>query len=114
MQNILLVFAKYGLVHFRFPIEFVVLDYGSQRRRIMSKKSGTKKPKVGSAKASPRKTLTSIKTNSPGVVIRNATSGKFVSARTGRIVKSSLAEPNLSRELIRSAVNTYVNRDPRP
>ena len=42
---------------------------------------------------------------------RNVASIKFVASKTGRIVKSSPAKPNLSRESIKAAVRDYVNRD---
>ena len=84
----------------------------------MSKKSPSKTLKAGSIRGARSKASGSIKTTSrsrtksgKSFVERNAGTGKFVSAKTGRIVKSSPAEPNLSRERIRSAVTSYVNRD---
>jgi hypothetical protein len=85
----------------------------------MTKKSTTKTHKAGSISSARSKSLGSVKTTaisrtkSAKSVARNAVTGKFVSAKTGRIVKSSPAKPNLSRESIRSAVISYVNRDTR-
>ena len=84
----------------------------------MSKKLAAKTLKAGSIRGAGSKASGSIKTTSTSrtksgknLVGRNTGRGKFVSAKTGRIVKSSPAEPNLSRERIRSAVTSYVNRD---
>jgi hypothetical protein len=84
----------------------------------MSKKSAPKTLKAGSIRGARSKALGSIKITSisrtksgKSLVERNTGTGKFVSAKTGRIVKSSPAEPNLGRERIRSAVTSYVNRN---
>ena len=86
----------------------------------MTKKLTTRTRKAGSISSARSKSLGSVKTtaisrtkSAKSVVARNAVTGKFVSAKTGRIVKSSPAKPNLSRESIRSAVISYVNRDTR-
>jgi hypothetical protein len=42
---------------------------------------------------------------------RSAVNGKFVSAKTGRVIKSSPAKPRLGRERIQTAVRSYVRRD---
>src|SRR2546423_13162810 len=46
-------------------------------------------------------------------VERSAVTGKFVSAKTGRIVKASPATPRLGKESIRPAVRSYVYLDTR-
>ena len=86
----------------------------------MTKKPTTKTHKAGSNSSARSKSVGSVKTaaisrnkSAKSVVAGNAVTGKFVSAKTGRIVKSSPAKPNLSRESIRSAVDRYVNRDTR-
>jgi hypothetical protein len=46
-------------------------------------------------------------------VARSSVSGKFISAKSGRIVKASPAKPRLGRERIQTAVRSYVRRDDR-
>lgn len=74
----------------------------------------TKKP---SSKSSCKTTRTrgSLSQNgsSKEYVRRNSTTGEFVAAKTGRVVKSSPVEPRLGRERIQTAVKGYVHRDDR-
>ena len=58
-----------------------------------------------------RETSASRKNSLKKALARSAGTGKFISANTGRIVKSSPAKPNLGRERIRTAVTNYVNRE---
>ena len=46
-------------------------------------------------------------------VERSSATGGFVSARSGRIVKSSPVEPRLGKKRIQAAVRDYVRRDAR-
>lgn len=76
----------------------------------MTKKATTKTHKARSNSSARSKSVRSVKRtaisrtkSAKSFVARNALTGKFVSAKTGRIVKSSPAKPNLSRESIRSA-----------
>lgn len=101
-------------------VVLVLIKAEAKRRKGMTKKSTTKTHKAGSISSARSKSLGSVKTtaisrtkSAKSVVAGNAVTKKFVSAKTGRIVKSSPAKPNLSRESIRSAVNRYVNRDTR-
>jgi hypothetical protein len=80
----------------------------------MSKKATTKTAKSVSAKST-RKTVrtssTSTHNGSSGKSVhRNSSTGKFVAAKTGRVIKSSPVEPRLGRERIQTAVKSYVNR----
>lgn len=53
----------------------------------------------------------SRKSSSKTFVVRNAASGQFVSAKTGRVVKLSPVTPRLGRKCIKTAVRNYVRRD---
>lgn len=55
----------------------------------------------------------SQKSTSTKLVGRNSATGEFVSARSGRIVKSSPVEPRLGKKRIQAAVRDYVRRDAR-
>lgn len=91
----------------------------------MPKKVATKARKSKSAKTSKSKSSKPVskaakatislsrKSSSKSYVGRSSVNGKFVSAKTGRVVKSSPAKPRLGRERIQTAVRSYVRRDDR-
>jgi hypothetical protein len=70
--------------------------------RLIASKSVNKTTKSGSL---------SQKNSSKTLVGRSSVSGEFVSAKTGRIIKTSPAKPRLGRERIQTAVRNYVRRD---
>ncbi len=80
----------------------------------MTKKVTTKASKKKASKTSKSKTVkksvkaASAKSSSKTYAKRSAVRGKFVSAKTGRVVKSSPAKPKLGRKRIRTAVRSYV------
>lgn len=55
----------------------------------------------------------SQKSTSKKYMERSSATGGFVSAKTGRIVKSSPVEPRLGKKRIQAAVRDYVRRDAR-
>ena len=76
----------------------------------MSKEVTTKGTNSLSRKSTSKK---SVETSSaPGRLAIDAIA-KFVSAKTGRIVKSSPVEPRLGKKRIQAAVRDYVRRDAR-
>lgn len=81
----------------------------------MSKKATTKTSKSVSAKSSyktVRTNNTSTQNGSSGKSVhRSSSTGKFVAAKAGRVIKSSPVEPRLGRERIQTAVKSYVNRN---
>ncbi|MBA3805258.1 MAG: hypothetical protein H0X14_06040 [Acidobacteria bacterium] len=89
----------------------------------MQKKATTKVRKVKASKISKSKTSKSVsrttkaasslnsKSSSKTLAGRSAVSGKFISAKTGRVIKTSPAKPRLGRERIQTAVRSYVRRD---
>jgi hypothetical protein len=88
----------------------------------MPKKVATKASKTKAAKTSKSKSVRKAaktdsslnhKNSSKTYVKRSSVSGKFISAKTGRVVKSSPAKPRLGRERIQTAVRSYVRRDDR-
>lgn len=88
----------------------------------MSKKATTKASKTKASKTSKSKPVNKAaksasslrqKGSSKTYVARSAVSGKFISSKTGRIVKASPAKPRLGRERIQTAVRSYVRRDDR-
>lgn len=83
-------------------------------KKVTTKASKTKASKTSKSKAA-SKAASSLSRNasSKTYIGRSSVSGKFVSAKTGRVVKSSPAKPHLGRERIQTAVRTYVRRDDR-
>ncbi len=88
----------------------------------MPKKVTTKASKAKASKTSKSKPVSkaakssnslSNKSSSKKHVARSSMSGKFESAKTGRIIKASPAKPRLGRERIQTAVRSYVRRDER-
>lgn len=85
----------------------------AKKRKIKaSKTSKSKSPKSVSSTTKAASSLTRKK-SSKTLVGRSAVSGKFVSAKTGRVIKTSPAKPRLGRERIQTAVRSYVRRDVR-
>jgi hypothetical protein len=86
-------------------------------KKVITKVSKTKASKT--SKSQPRSKLAKSasalrqKGSSKTYVARSAVSGKFISSKTGRIVKASPAKPRLGREHIQTAVRSYVRRDDR-
>lgn len=76
------------------------------------KASKTSKSKLVSKGAKSASTLKQ-KSSSKTYVARSSASGRFVSSKTGRIVKASPAKPRLGRARIQTAVRSYVRRDDR-
>jgi hypothetical protein len=88
----------------------------------MPKKATTKASKTKVSKTSKSKLISKAakspnflkqKSSSKAYVARSSVSGKFISAKSGRIVKASPAKPRLGRERIQTAVRSYVRRDDR-
>jgi len=81
----------------------------------MAKNTTTKTNKSKSSKSSCRtvRTGSALTQDNPSreYVRRDSSTGEFVAAKTGRVVKSSPAEPRLGRERIQTAVKGYVHRD---
>jgi hypothetical protein len=82
------------------------------RKTKASKSSKSRPPKLVHKTTKAAGSLTR-KNQAKTYVERSSVSGKFVSAKTGRIVKASPAKPRLGRERIQSAVRSYVRRDDR-
>jgi len=81
----------------------------------MSKKATTKTTKSVSAKSSCKTVRTNNASSHNGSsgksVHRSSSTGKFIAAKAGRVIKSSPVEPRLGRERIQTAVKNYVNRN---
>jgi len=92
----------------------------------MAKKATTKVQKSKASKAtnlSRSKSLRTVATiakesvslgqnsSSNKYVRRDSVAGKFIAAKTGRVIKSSPAKPRLGKERIQTAVRNYVRRD---
>jgi hypothetical protein len=69
----------------------------------MANKSATKAPK--------RNDPANRNHSRESQVRRDSATGKFIAADTGRVIKSSPAKPRLGKELIQTAVRSYVRRD---
>ncbi len=84
-------------------------------KKVTTESSKTKAPKTSKSKSLSKapKAVDSPnqKSSSKTHAERSAVSGKFVSAKTGRIVKSSPSMPRLGRERILTAVRNYVRGD---
>jgi len=72
----------------------------------MAKTAATKISKSSPAKPAAKAVLTRNGSDKNG-----SAAEKFVAAKTGRVVKSSPAEPLLGRERIQAAVRALVRRD---
>jgi hypothetical protein len=85
--------------------------------KAATKTNKTKAPRTSKSKLASKaaKSASSLKQKSSRKtsVARNSASGKFISAKTGRVVKASPANPRLGRERIQTAVRSYVRRDER-
>jgi hypothetical protein len=79
------------------------------------KASRTSKSKSSKAVSKTTKTAGSLSQKSAGkkYIERSSVSGKFVSAKTGRVVKTSPTKPRLGRERIQTVVRSYVRGDGR-
>ena len=78
-----------------------------------SKASKASKGKSSKAASTKKNAATALaqKNGSKKEVKRSAPAGKFVSAKTGRVVKTTPATPRLGRDRIKTAVSGYVSRD---
>jgi hypothetical protein len=79
------------------------------------KASKTSKPISSKSVSRTTKAASSLKrkNSSKPLVGRSAVSGKFVSAKTGRVVKTSPTKPRLGKERIQTVVRSYVRGDDR-
>ena len=81
----------------------------------MTKKATIKTAKSTSTKSSCKTVQTSSasthNSSSTKSMRRSSSAGKFVAAKTGRVIKSSPVEPRLGRDRIQTAVKSYVNRN---
>lgn len=84
-------------------------------RKKASKSRASKASKGKSSKAASKKknaaTALTQKNENKKEVKRSAAVGKFVSAKTGRVVKATPATPRLGRDRIKNAVSGVVCRD---
>ena len=82
-----------------------------------AKLKASRPPKSKSSKAASKKTKSAMaltqKVAGKKQVKRSSTVGKFVSAKTGRVVKASPAKPRLGKDRIKTVVSGYVSRNPR-
>ena len=85
--------------------------------QILAKKLREEMSKIATTKTT-KSSCKTVRTNnassrygsSKEYVHRDSSTGKFTAAKTGRVVKSSPVEPRLGRELIQTAVKSYVSR----
>ncbi len=83
-------------------------------KKAKARKSGTLRGAPSkSAKTTTQRSGSLNQKNSKTFIGRNSVIGEFVSAKTGRIIKSSPAKPNLGREIIQTAVRSYIHREGR-
>jgi|GEM_PF-5496096 len=75
------------------------------------KASETSKSSMGVSKTTKAASSLNRKKASKKSVERSPASGKFVSAKTGRVVKNSPAKPRLGRERIQTVIRSYVRGD---
>ena len=94
----------------------------AKRREMMSKKVISNARRTKAANSSKSKSLKSAGKTTKAASSLNQKSpsktyiergGGFVSAKTGRVIKSSPAKPRLGKERIQTAVRSYVRGDDR-